>query len=318
MKVPKVSVVMPVHNGERYLRKAMDSILGQSYENLEFLIIDDGSIDGTRVILEYYNDSKIKILRNDRREGLTKALNKAIRIASGEYIARQDADDISMCDRVEKQVNYLERNKEIALLGTAINVIDEKDDNLQDIEYPISHFYIRQTLIKYNCFCHGSVMFRKQCLSELGGYREVFETAQDYDLWLRFSEKYEVANLRDRLYKYRFNPSSLTFRKILNQTRMANFARKLSYVRESGSSECIIMNEVSTNLESPANLSEKRGIVQNYNPWGKLLLKQNRKDEAFLLMSEVFRYHPSTLCRVIFKMTKGWRSSFILERLIKG
>lgn len=196
-------------------------------------------------------------------------------------------------------------------------MIDERDENLQDVEYPISHSHIRQALKKCNCFCHGSVMFRKQCVNELGGYREVFETAQDYDLWLRLSEKYEVANLPDRLYKYRFNTSSVTFRKILKQTRMADFAKKLSYLRESGSSESIIMDEVSPNLDSHASLSEKREIIQNYNPWGKLLLKHNRKDEAFLLMSEVFKYHPSILCRIMFKMTKRFQSSFILEHLTK-
>ncbi len=317
MKYSKVTVIMPVHNGEGYVRGAAESILGQSYRNLEFLIINDGSTDGTQRILDNYKDSRIKVIDHGRREGLTRALNKGIQIASGEYIARQDADDVSTRDRLEKQVNFLEGNKKVALLGTAINVIDGKDDNLGDVEYPTSHSDIQQTLKKYNCFCHGSVMFRGQWVSELGGYRDFFETAQDYDLWLRLSEKYEVANLRDRLYKYRFNSSSLTFKRILNQTRMANLAIKLSYSRDNGLSESIIMNEMRTNFERPPSLSEKREIVQKYSPWGKLLLKHNRKDEAFLLMSEVFKYHPSFLCRIMFGMTRCFGSSFILERLMK-
>jgi hypothetical protein len=98
---------------------------------------------------------------------------------------------------------------------------------------------------------------------------------------------------------------------------MGNFAIKLSYLRERGSSESIIMNEMSANLESPPSLSEKREIVQKYKPWGKLLLKHNRRDEAFLLMSEVFKYHPSILCRIMFEMTRRFESSFILESLMK-
>jgi len=318
MTIPRVSVVMSVYNGEEYVCKAIDGILGQSYKDIEFVIIDDGSTDDTRLLLQNYNDLRIKVTWNSKREGLTKALNKGIQMASGEYIARQDADDISMYDRLEKQVNYLERNQEIALLGTAVKVIDSEGNHLQDIEYPLRHPFICQALKKYNCFCHGSVVFRKRCFDEIEGYREAFTTAQDYDLWLRLSEKYQVANLPDRLYKYRFTPSSLTFRKIFDQTRMAAFARKAVLIRDEGLSEASLMNQMHTYLDSPITLSEKKDITQSYRPWGQLLLKHNRKNEAFLLMSEVFKYHPSTLHKLVYKMTKRWRSSFILEQLIKS
>lgn len=318
MKSPKVSVVMSVYNGGKYVCNAIDSIIAQSYKDIEFVIVDDGSTDDTRHLLQNQDDPRIKVIWNGEREGVTKALNKGIQMASSEYIARQDADDISMYDRLEKQVNYLERNPTLALLGTAIKIIDAEGNHLQDIEYPVSPPLIRRALKKYNCFCHGSVVFKKRCFDEIGGYRDAFTTAQDYDLWLRLSEKYEVANLHDQLYKYRFNPSSLTFRKILNQTRMAEFARKEASARERGLYESPLMNEMETYLNSPISHSEKKDIIQSYSPWGQLLLKHNRKNEAFLLMSEVFEYHPSRLHKFVYKMTKRWQSSFILERLIKS
>ena len=170
----------------------MDSIIGQSYKDIEFVIVDDGSTDDTGLLLQNYSDLRIKVTWNNKREGLTKALNRGIKIASGEYIARQDADDISMYDRLEKQVSYLERNPTVALLGTAIKIIDAEGNHLQDTEYPVSHPLIRPALKKYNCFCHGSVVFKKRCFEEIGGYRDAFTTAQDYDLWLRLSENMKL------------------------------------------------------------------------------------------------------------------------------
>lgn len=313
---PKVTVLMSVYNGERYLSAAIDSILKQTFTDFEFLIINDGSSDNTPKILKNYKDARIKIINNQRNVGLTRSLNKGLHLAKGDYIARQDADDISLPERIQKQVDFMEENKNVVLLGTAISLIDEDGNIMRDIQYPISHFVIRKALKKHNCFCHGSVMFKKQYVRDLGGYREVFKTAQDYDVWLRLSEKHEVANLRDRVYQYRFNPSSVTFKKILNQLRMANFARKASYARDRGANENMLLKEVNAYLQSPVTIAEKREIIQTYKPWGQLLIKHNRTNEAFLLTSEVVRYHPSVLYKLVYKIAKRWNSSFILERLI--
>jgi len=110
----------------------------------------------------------------------------------------------------------------------------------------------------------------------------------------------------------------LTFRKILDQTRMAAFARKAAFIRDQGLSESSLMNQMDTYLDSPITLPEKKDIMQSYRPWGQLLLQHNRKNEAYLLMSEVFKYHPSALYKLVYKMTKRWQSSFILKQLIKS
>jgi glycosyltransferase involved in cell wall biosynthesis len=224
MKGPKVSVVMPVYNGERFLREAMDSIISQSYENWEFLIIDDGSIDGTRAILEDYDDSRIKIIRNDKRGGLTKALNKAIRIASGEYIARQDADDVSLPCRFEMQINFLEKHPDYGIVGSSYFQIDEKGKILSQINVFSEDTQIRESLMAQNWFGHGSVMMRKDVLKYVDGYDDRFEFAQDYDLWLRIIEVFKVANISKPLYCWRFTNSSISKRNQQEQRKYASLA----------------------------------------------------------------------------------------------
>ena len=210
MRVPKVSVVMPVHNGERYLRQAMDSIIGQSYKHFEFLIVDDGSVDGTRAILEGYNDSRIKIIRNNKSEGLTKALNKGIRMASGKYVARQDADDISLPRRFEMQVIFLEKHPDYGMVGSSYFQIDENAKILSQINVLSEDTQIRESIMAQNCFAHGSVMMRKDTFEEVGSYDERFKFAQDYDLWLRIIQTFKVANIRRPLYCWRFTKYSIS------------------------------------------------------------------------------------------------------------
>ncbi len=221
MKVPKVSIVMPVHNGERYLREAMESILSQSHENLEFLIIDDGSTDGTSAILKNYNDARIKIIQNDEREGLTKSLNKAIQIASAKYIARQDADDISDQYRIEKQLRMVEEDRLLGLVSSCFKIIDEHGRTLRLVNLPIEDVEIRKSILNLNVFCHGAAMFRREAIEFLGGYREFFKYAQDYDLWLRILERYNVRNTAEVLYGWRKSTDSISSQKLIEQSQYA-------------------------------------------------------------------------------------------------
>jgi len=313
---PIISVVMAVYNSEKYIREAVDSILNQTFRNFEFIIINDGSTDKTQEILESYNDPRI-VLTHQKHMGLTKSLNKGIALAKGKYIARQDADDISLPDRLEKQIEFLELHKDISLIGTAAKIIDIRGFYLKTIKYPTDHSSLRIAIKHSNHFWHGSVMFRKQNFFELGGYQEILFTAQDYDLWLRFVEKFKVANLSDPLYKYRLNYLSLSFKKIVYQRRMAIFARELARARKKGIKEKQIINVLESYLKLPLSVAEKREIIQIYNPWGRLLLRHNKKNQAFLLMNEIFEYHPSNLFKLLFKATKTLKSAFILESVIR-
>ena len=216
---------MSVYNGEQHLRESMESIFNQTFTDFEFIIVNDGSTDASLEIIESYDDSRIRIMNNEENIGLTKSLNKAIKKARGKYIARQDADDISLPNRLELQLEYLEKHPDVALLGTGIYVIDEKGDK---IEKRIMHPNPKKSLLKGNRFIHGSVMFRKSVIDELGAYNETLRYSQDYELWLRLSKKYDVRNLTAPLYKLRMHRGSILSKKVEEQQMYAVLAQKLA------------------------------------------------------------------------------------------
>jgi glycosyltransferase involved in cell wall biosynthesis len=206
MPAPKISVIMCVHNGERYLREAIDSILGQTCTDFEFIITDDGSADGTPDIIRSYTDSRIRFIANDDNIGLTRSLNRAIREARGEYIARQDADDVSLPARFAEQLAFMETSPDTAVLGTSVYRINELGEVTGKMMLPED---ASARLLKHNQLSHGSVMIRKTVLDEVGGYNELFRYGQDYELWLRIARSRPVRNLKQILYKLRYHYESI-------------------------------------------------------------------------------------------------------------
>lgn len=203
-----ISVIMSVYNAEKYLEKAIESILTQSYDNLEFIIINDKSNDNSADIISKYadQDQRIKYIENERNQGLTYSLNKGLELAKGEYIARMDADDISTSDRLEKQVDYLKKNKEISLIGTSAYNIDENGKVIDERNVPLEYEDIKKNINLVNPIIHPSVMFRKDDILAIGGYNEEFIKVQDYELWFRIiANGLKAENLSDRLLYYRVN-----------------------------------------------------------------------------------------------------------------
>jgi glycosyltransferase involved in cell wall biosynthesis len=200
MKNPKVTVLMSVYNGEKYLQESIDSILEQTFRDFEFVIVNDGSIDKTAEILKSYKDVRIKIVNNEKNIGLTKSLNKGLKIAKGEYIARMDADDISMSERLEKEIEFLESHQEHAVVGTFVKIMNENSEIIRLWDRPTKDIEIREFLKRDNCIVHGSVMIRKSSLHDVGFYDKFMVRSQDYDLWLKLSEKYYLANIPEYLY----------------------------------------------------------------------------------------------------------------------
>jgi len=203
-----ISVIMSVYNAEKYLEKAIKSILTQSYHNFEFIIINDKSNDNSSDIISKYadQDQRIKYIENKKNRGLTYSLNKALEFAQGEYIARMDADDISTPDRLEKQANYLKKNKELSLIGTSAYNIDEKGNIIAERNVPLKYEDIKKNINLVNPIIHPSVMFRKKDILAIGGYNEKFKKVQDYELWFRIiANGLKVENLADRLLYYRVN-----------------------------------------------------------------------------------------------------------------
>lgn len=207
--MPRVSVVMAIYNTERYLRQAVESILAQSYRDLEFIIVDDGSDDGGLELLRTMADSRLRVVSRSH-EGFTRALNAGIELATGDYIARMDGDDIAAPRRLEHQVTLLDQYPEIGVVGTACQRIDEGDKFLASWFPPATDKLIRHTMIRHNPFLHPSVTMRRAVLQRAGGYDERYVVAQDYDLWFRMASYCQLANVTEPLMKLRTHSASLS------------------------------------------------------------------------------------------------------------
>ena len=207
---PKVTVLMPVYNGETYLAEAIESILNQTFADFEFLIIDDGSTDNTWDILNNFNDSRIRLVKNNQNMGITKTLNKGLQLARSNYVARMDADDICIQERLQRQKAFLDENLNFAMVGSWIEVIDEIGRKIKRINFPIVSYLLRWRLLYTNTFAHSAVMFRKDAALGVGGYSEKLRYAQDYDLWSRISIHWDVANIPAVLVQWRFWKESIS------------------------------------------------------------------------------------------------------------
>ena len=183
----KVSVIMSVYNADKFLKESIESILNQTYENLEFIIIDDGSTDNSKKIIKEYEklDKRIVFIQNEKNIGLTKNLNKAIELSSANYIARMDADDVSDITRIEKQIKFLQENKEFSIVGSCAKYINSNGKLEEDFMVPENDKDIKNMIYKVNPLIHPSVMFRKDDIISIGKYNEQLRKVQDYDLWFR-------------------------------------------------------------------------------------------------------------------------------------
>lgn len=207
--MPPISVLMAVYNAEAYLNKAIDSILNQTFKDFEFIIINDGSTDASAEILASYQDERIISLHNEQNIGLSASLNQGLHVARGEYLARMDADDISMPERLDKQVAYMEKHPELGVLGTGIDHIDHTGQHISQQINPAQHNEIVWTFLFGNPLVHPTVMMRRELILEAGGYR-LKGPAQDRELWLRLLGKTRFANLDACLLAYRTHSSSVT------------------------------------------------------------------------------------------------------------
>ena len=260
---------MPVYNAERFLKKSIESILEQSYGNFEFIIIDDGSTDKSFQIIESYNDCRIKAYRQDHR-GVTITLNKCIALSEGNILVRQDADDFSSEDRFKLQLDYLEENPNVYLLGSSSYLIDDKDRIIKQIAFPHDNGTLQQVLLKFNPFIHGSVMIKKDILKAVGLYREQFLLDQSYDLWLRISEKSMISNLPQFLYYYRVWDKSVSNEKAALHDLFSNIARELAVARRNTGKDILT--------------SDNNYLF--YNIYGKSIVDKCFEMEKFRLLRE--------------------------------
>ena len=208
---PYVSVIMAVKDGEKYVQDSIESVLTQTFSNFEFLIINDGSTDGTLEILNQYKDKRIKIFSQEN-QGLSRSLNLGLKHASGKYIARQDHDDISLPDRLKIQVDYLDSNISCGLVGSHAQIWEGDDFKGRMHQHPTDPDILKFELLFNNPFVHSSWMFRRSLIAEIGFYSEdpTREPPEDYEYVSRISRSYEVANIPEILVIYREVKSSIS------------------------------------------------------------------------------------------------------------
>ncbi len=204
---------MSVYNGERYLRESVQSILNQTFTDLELIIVEDGSVDSTWDILTRFEDGdkRIRLVQNKDNLGLPKSLNRGLALARGQYIARQDADDVSLPERLNTQIKFMEHNAKVGLLGTAYSVVNGRGQIEAVQRHPQTDTEIRWQMLFHNAFCHTSVMFSRGLLDRGSFlYDETLTYSQDYELWTRMLQQTIAANLEIPLVEWRKSDNAIS------------------------------------------------------------------------------------------------------------
>lgn len=274
MLTPRISVVLAIYNGERHLDDAVRSVLGQTFTDFELIIVDDGSTDTTPRLLAAWQqaDPRVRVVRQENR-GLSASLNTGVGMATGAYIARQDADDVSMAERFARQASHLDAHPSVAAVGSSASVIDRIGATVGGLTAAVGPEAVRHGLLTLRTTpVHGSMMMRREALQAVGGYRDAFRVGQDYDLWLRLSAHFDLDNLPEVLYQWRLDRDSVYTSRRATQLKYAAIA--LAFARERaahGSDSCDLLTACEGDLD---------GFVARYRlgpfvhaRWGELLLR---------------------------------------------
>ncbi len=294
---PELSVVMPVYNAERYLSKAVESILAQTFKNFEFLIIDDGSTDSSISILQQYaqGDSRVQLIRL-AHSGIVNALNRGLAEAQGEFIARMDADDIALPQRLQVQVDYLRQKQDCIGVGCQIELIDPQGQMIGSKHLPLSHNDIDQALLKGHgdYICHPSFTVRRAAMVTLQGYSTDCEYAEDLDLFLRLAEQGELINLPDILLHYRQHLESICYTQTKQQRSIVRHCIQTALKRRG----------LQASLMAEVVLPEPRNRPEVYQDWARRALKNGH-----------LRTAAGYTCRSLLYRPWSWQSWKLLREI---
>jgi len=210
-KAPRVSIVIPIYNAEKYVGEAIEGLLNQTYTDFELILVNDCSTDGTLEILKEYQkkDNRIKIIVNEKNLRVSAAANRGIKEARGEYIVKQDSDDWSYPDRIAKQVEYMDAHPEVVLSSGNMEMCDENMNVKNRTHFPTTHAEIMNVLLQFNPMVHSAMIYRRETFLDVGGYGGI-NTSEDYLLTMKMASKGQLGNLEDVLVKYRVLNTSLT------------------------------------------------------------------------------------------------------------
>ena len=295
-QLPLVSVVMPVYNGRQHLRQAIDSVLTQSLRDFELIIVDDGSSDGSPDIVRAYTDARIRLFACPHR-GLVETLNQGMQACTGTFIARMDADDISVANRFEQQVAFLQQHPGVALLGSWFTAFGIHGVRLN--RACTGDEDLKTTFFQRNCFVHGSVMLRRTILAEAGLYRAPLFLAEDYDLWLRISERARVACLPSSLYWYRNTATQLTRVRHEEMRKRARKAVALAVQR------CIYGSDAMGHTLDPLQQPEAAFRTMYYFAHGAARLGHVSLSRRLLRAAEALDPEASSMLRLAWRCYAG-------------
>lgn len=275
---PLVSIIMTVRNGEPYIEEAVDSILKQTHTNLELIVVDNGSTDRSVELVQKYQDCRIRIIELGKNIGRTPALNVGLEAAEGEYIAIQDADDLSVPERFAKQLIFMETHPTVGVCGAWMKTFGESE---QVIQYPTDHEGIKRSLLFGTGMGHSSVLIRKSLLEQYGlRYDESYQYCQDTELWSRAARFFELANIPEILVFYRIHPQQIgqsyskQFRKAENKRVWQRMTRELGI---EASSQCIELHDQIYRGE----FSRDREFVSRSEAWFRKLIVANRLQKYY-------------------------------------
>jgi len=296
---------MSVYNGQAFLAEAIESILGQTIREFEFLIIDDGSTDRTAEILAGYTsrDTRICVVRHENK-GRAPSLNTGIGLAAGKYIARMDADDVAMPYRFEEQLEFMERHPEVGLLGGAAELITATGHVIKTVRPPLEDAEIKSLMLRYNAMFHPTVVMRKEVALAAGKYRKALLDADDYDLWLRISERSRLANLGKTVLQYRIHSDQVSIRNLEHQTQCVLAARAAATLRKRGMADPLSdVEEITPQLLDNLGVTAaeiQEALLVAFGSWTEILRTRDpegalRVIEALLRLPDSENFDRSTL-----------------------
>lgn len=265
---PLVSVLLPVFNGAQWIQESISSLLSQSFSDFEVICVDDGSSDGTYEIMGDYarRDSRIRMLRYEHA-GLVPALNAGLAAARGELIARMDADDIALPDRLALQVRAFASFPGLVVLGTGWDCIDDQGKFLRRCTPTVGHDNVMREQLWKTAILHPAVMMRKNAVMAVGGYRQAYVHAEDYDLWFRLSEVGTLDNLPEPLLLYRQHENSISRRETLAQRNSMLLAQASHYCRLAGVAEPLVPSAAFESLSPSVRTDVAARMLQVRADW---------------------------------------------------
>ena len=311
MSPPRVSVVMPVRDGERHLAASLDSILGQTLGDLELVVVDDGSRDATPEILAEAakRDPRVRVHRQEPG-GLTAALNAGCALARAPLIARMDGDDVMLSDRLERQLAFLDRHPEVAVLGGGLVLVDEEG---REIDREAGRAEPR--MLERNDLTHATVVMRADAFRELGGYR--FDQAEDYDLWLRLEERHAISAVPEPVIRYRLHPGQFSVTSLERQAIGFLAVRAAALARRAGRPDPLVgVEHLDVEVLDRLGISRAeldRTVVADSVPWAATLQRTGRHAEAAGLLERAAAVEGAPSRRTLARRAQR----LLLERAVR-